>query len=158
MQIELTIYCDYYFFQQVNKEFKLYVIYVLDSIVKTVDGNVYRNLFGQHLPNVILHVFATATLEVQDQLCVMRQTWSKLFAINVLNELDANVRKQDSLWPYTKFQRKLMAKVREVDSQIERMRMEIGALEQQLEKDVQAKVAAVEERKCKRKVSFDSDK
>lgn len=112
------------------------MIYLLDSIVKTNDGSEYRLMFGQRIANIVLHVYETASNEVRDNLCKVRQTWTKLFAVNVLNELDAKIRKLDSNWPLTYSQRKnvnirnMMAEIKKVKSQIELMQKEIDLLEQ----------------------------
>lgn len=124
---------QFFLFQQLDKKFKISVIYLLDSIVKTVDAGLYRTLFGQKLPDIVFHVFKTATAEIQNSLCATRQTWNSLFAVEFLNELDAKVRKLDSHWPYTQSQRKLMTEVKKVDSEIELMRREIRILEQQFD-------------------------
>lgn len=113
------------------------MIYLLDSIVKTVDGNMYRTMFGQRIANIVLHVYETATNEVRDRLCKVRQTWKNLFAVDVLNELDTKLRTLDSDWPLTSSQRtnldirNVMAGIKGVRSQIALMQKEIGLLEQE---------------------------
>lgn len=118
---------------KVHPDFKLYIIYLIDSIVKTVDGkDIYSKLFSQHLISIVSHVMQTTSSKVQERLRRVREMWNKIFPHDVLYKLDMEIRKIDPLWPHIPTESELKAHLNEIERQKEELEKEIKQLEYQL--------------------------
>ncbi|XP_039147553.1 uncharacterized protein LOC6739433 isoform X5 [Drosophila simulans] len=96
-----------YYISQVAPEFKLPILYLIDSIVKNVKSN-YVQLFGQCIVNIFLHAFESVQhsqsqlLEkVRERMYALRQTWNEVFPPSKMYALDVKVKRLDSNWPIT---------------------------------------------------------
>ncbi|XP_032570271.1 uncharacterized protein LOC6609220 isoform X5 [Drosophila sechellia] len=96
-----------YYISQVAPEFKLPILYLIDSIVKNVKSS-YVQLFGQCIVNIFLHAFESVQhsqsqlLEkVRERMYALRQTWNEVFPPSKMYALDVKVKRLDSNWPIT---------------------------------------------------------
>ncbi|XP_052840247.1 uncharacterized protein LOC128254920 isoform X1 [Drosophila gunungcola] len=96
-----------YYISQVAPEFKLPILYLIDSIVKNVKSS-YVQLFGQCIVNIFLHAFEsvqhsqTQVLEkVRERMYALRQTWNEVFPPSKMYALDVKVKRLDNNWPIT---------------------------------------------------------
>lgn len=109
-------------------EFKLPILYLIDSIVKNVKSS-YVQLFGQCIVNIFLHAFESVSeiiflmsiqwfinvisiLQVQhsqsqvlekvrERMYALRQTWNEVFPPSKMYALDVKVKRLDNNWPIT---------------------------------------------------------
>nr|NP_001188931.1 Pcf11 cleavage and polyadenylation factor subunit, isoform E [Drosophila melanogaster]NP_001286430.1 Pcf11 cleavage and polyadenylation factor subunit, isoform H [Drosophila melanogaster]ADV37177.1 Pcf11 cleavage and polyadenylation factor subunit, isoform E [Drosophila melanogaster]AHN56228.1 Pcf11 cleavage and polyadenylation factor subunit, isoform H [Drosophila melanogaster] len=96
-----------YYISQVAPEFKLPILYLIDSIVKNVKSS-YVQLFGQCIVNIFLHAFESVqhsqsqVLEkVRERMYALRQTWNEVFPPSKMYALDVKVKRLDNNWPIT---------------------------------------------------------
>ncbi|XP_037712499.1 uncharacterized protein LOC119548976 isoform X6 [Drosophila subpulchrella] len=96
-----------YYISQVAPEFKLPILYLIDSIVKNVKSS-YVQLFGQCIVNIFLHAFESVQhsqsqlLEkVRERMYALRQTWNEVFPPSKMYALDVKVKQLDNNWPIT---------------------------------------------------------
>ncbi|KAH8348098.1 hypothetical protein KR084_004094 [Drosophila pseudotakahashii] len=96
-----------YYISQVAPEFKLPILYLIDSIVKNVKSS-YVQLFGQCIVNIFLHAFGSVQhsqsqlLEkVRERMYALRQTWNEVFPPSRMYALDVKVKQLDNNWPIT---------------------------------------------------------
>ncbi|XP_070070250.1 pre-mRNA cleavage complex 2 protein Pcf11 isoform X2 [Drosophila takahashii] len=96
-----------YYISQVPPEFKLPILYLIDSIVKNVKSS-YVQLFGQCIVNIFLHAFESVQhsqsqlLEkVRERMYALRQTWNEVFPPSKMYALDVKVKQLDNNWPIT---------------------------------------------------------
>ncbi|XP_068144812.1 pre-mRNA cleavage complex 2 protein Pcf11 isoform X2 [Drosophila tropicalis] len=96
-----------YYISQVPPEFKLPILYLIDSIIKNVKSS-YVQLFGQCIVNIFLTAFESVqhsqsqVLEkVRERMYALRQTWNEVFPPSKLYELDVKVKRLDNNWPIT---------------------------------------------------------
>ncbi|XP_011308584.1 uncharacterized protein [Fopius arisanus] len=86
--------------QKVESKFKLPVLYLIDSIVKNVNG-AYLNLFTQNIVNTFCGVFEKVDEVTRASMWKLRQTWSNVFPATKLYSLDIRVQSIDPAWPIT---------------------------------------------------------
>nr|XP_017087206.2 uncharacterized protein LOC108118833 isoform X2 [Drosophila bipectinata] len=96
-----------YYISQVAPEFKLPILYLIDSIVKNVKSS-YVQLFGQCIVKIFLHAFESVqhsqsqVLEkVRERMYALRQTWNEVFPPSKMYALDVQVKRMDGNWPIT---------------------------------------------------------
>ncbi|XP_026836593.1 uncharacterized protein LOC6549106 isoform X4 [Drosophila erecta] len=96
-----------YYISQVAPEFKLPILYLIDSIIKNVKSS-YVQLFGQCIVNIFLHAFESVqhsqsqVLEkVRERMYALRQTWNEVFPPSKMYALDVKVKRLDNNWPIT---------------------------------------------------------
>ncbi|XP_043646090.1 uncharacterized protein LOC122615209 isoform X1 [Drosophila teissieri] len=96
-----------YYISQVAPEFKLPILYLIDSIVKNVKSS-YVQLFGQCIVNIFLNAFESVqhsqsqVLEkVRERMYALRQTWNEVFPPSKMYALDVKVKRLDNNWPIT---------------------------------------------------------
>ncbi|XP_060652307.1 uncharacterized protein LOC132788764 isoform X3 [Drosophila nasuta] len=96
-----------YHISQVPPEFKLPILYLIDSIIKNVKSS-YVQLFGQCIVNIFLHAFESVqhspsqVLEkVRERMYLLRQTWNEVFPASKMYALDVKVKRLDNNWPIT---------------------------------------------------------
>ncbi|KAH8402419.1 hypothetical protein KR009_011883 [Drosophila setifemur] len=96
-----------YYISQVAPEFKLPILYLIDSIVKNVKSS-YVQLFGQCIVKIFLHAFESVqhsqsqVLEkVRERMYALRQTWNEVFPPSKMYALDVQVKRLDNNWPIT---------------------------------------------------------
>ncbi|XP_017892802.1 uncharacterized protein LOC108632624 isoform X2 [Ceratina calcarata] len=86
--------------QKVRSDIKLPVLYLIDSIVKNVNG-AYLNLFTQNIVNTFCGVFEKVDENTRASMWKLRQTWNDVFPANKLFSLDVRVQSIDPAWPIT---------------------------------------------------------
>ncbi|XP_018312633.1 uncharacterized protein Pcf11 isoform X1 [Mycetomoellerius zeteki] len=86
--------------QKVRSDIKLPVLYLIDSIVKNVNGD-YLNLFTQNIVNTFCGVFEKVDENTRASMWKLRQTWNDVFPPNKLFSLDVRVQSIDPAWPIT---------------------------------------------------------
>ncbi|GLV35194.1 Pcf11 cleavage and polyadenylation factor subunit [Carabus blaptoides fortunei] len=86
--------------EKVRSEYKLPVLYLIDSIVKNV-GRTYTTLFTQNIVHTFCSVFEKVDEKVRAQMFKLRQTWNDVFAGKKLYTLDIRVQCIDPAWPIT---------------------------------------------------------
>ncbi|KAL6259064.1 hypothetical protein P5V15_008985 [Pogonomyrmex californicus] len=86
--------------QKVRSDIKLPVLYLIDSIVKNVNGN-YLNLFTQNIVNTFCDVFEKVDENTRASMWKLRQTWNDVFPPKKLFSLDVRVQSIDPAWPIT---------------------------------------------------------
>lgn len=111
---------------------------MIDSLVKTIDGDVYRALLGRKLPELMFHIVTSVSKRNQNALRKVRQTWNYLLSAHVLNELDSKLKTIDSSWPLTSSQRKLTGEIQELEKEVAVMQQEVAKLKIQAMKESQA--------------------
>ncbi|XP_071642109.1 uncharacterized protein Pcf11 isoform X4 [Temnothorax longispinosus] len=84
--------------QKVRSDIKLPVLYLIDSIVKNVNGD-YLNLFTQNIVNTFCGVFEKVDENTRASMWKLRQTWSDVFPPQKLLSLDYQVQRIDPAWP-----------------------------------------------------------
>ncbi|EDV98215.1 uncharacterized protein LOC6569091 [Drosophila grimshawi] len=96
-----------YHISQVPPEFKLPILYLIDSIIKNVKSS-YVQLFGQCIVNIFLNAFESvqhspsSVLEkVRERMYLLRQTWNEVFPPTKMYALDVKVKRLDNNWPIT---------------------------------------------------------
>ncbi|XP_017022386.1 pre-mRNA cleavage complex 2 protein Pcf11 isoform X4 [Drosophila kikkawai] len=96
-----------YYISQVAPEFKLPILYLIDSIIKNVKSS-YVQLFGQCIVNIFLNAFESVqnsqsqVLEkVRERMYALRQTWNEVFPQSKMYALDMKVKRLDNNWPIT---------------------------------------------------------
>ncbi|KAH8297241.1 hypothetical protein KR044_008570 [Drosophila immigrans] len=96
-----------YHISQVPPEFKLPILYLIDSIIKNVKSS-YVQLFGQCIVNIFLNAFESVqhspsqVLEkVRERMYLLRQTWNEVFPASKMYALDVKVKRLDNNWPIT---------------------------------------------------------
>ncbi|KAH8398962.1 hypothetical protein KR222_004292 [Zaprionus bogoriensis] len=96
-----------YHISQVAPEFKLPILYLIDSIIKNVKSS-YVQLFGQCIVNIFLNAFESVqhspsqVLEkVRERMYLLRQTWNEVFPPSKMYALDVKVKRLDNNWPIT---------------------------------------------------------
>ncbi|KRF79499.1 uncharacterized protein Dvir_GJ21559, isoform C [Drosophila virilis] len=96
-----------YHISQVPPEFKLPILYLIDSIIKNVKSS-YVQLFGQCIVNIFLNAFESVqhspsqVLEkVRERMYLLRQTWNDVFPPSKMYALDVKVKRLDNNWPIT---------------------------------------------------------
>ncbi|XP_023168647.2 uncharacterized protein LOC111597926 isoform X2 [Drosophila hydei] len=96
-----------YHISQVPPEFKLPILYLIDSIIKNVKSS-YVQLFGQCIVNIFLNAFESVqhspsqVLEkVRERMYLLRQTWNDVFPASKMYALDVKVKRLDNNWPIT---------------------------------------------------------
>lgn len=85
---------------KVQPEFKLPILYLVDSIVKNV-GKQYQQLFSQVIVNMFCGVFETVNEKVREKMFSLRQTWNEVFPQSKLYALDIKINSIDPGWPIT---------------------------------------------------------
>ncbi|XP_030375696.1 uncharacterized protein LOC115624980 isoform X2 [Scaptodrosophila lebanonensis] len=85
---------------QVPPEYKLPILYLIDSIIKNVKSN-YVQLFGQCIVNIFLNAFESVLEKVRERMYALRQTWNDVFPPSKLYALDVKVKRLDNNWPVT---------------------------------------------------------
>ncbi|KAK2584744.1 hypothetical protein KPH14_007075 [Odynerus spinipes] len=86
--------------QKVRSDIKLPVLYLIDSIVKNVNGT-YLNLFTQNIVNTFCGVFEKVDENTRASMWKLRQTWNDVFPAKKLFSLDVRVQSIDPAWPIT---------------------------------------------------------
>ncbi|XP_063987411.1 uncharacterized protein Pcf11 isoform X2 [Diachasmimorpha longicaudata] len=86
--------------QKVESKYKLPVLYLIDSIVKNVNG-AYLNLFTQNIVNTFCGVFEKVDEATRASMWKLRQTWNGVFPATKLYSLDVRVQSIDPAWPIT---------------------------------------------------------
>ncbi|XP_014476852.1 PREDICTED: uncharacterized protein LOC106745607 isoform X2 [Dinoponera quadriceps] len=86
--------------QKVRSDIKLPVLYLIDSIVKNVNGD-YLNLFTQNIVNTFCGVFEKVDENTRASMWKLRQTWNDVFPPKKLFSLDVRVQSIDPAWPVT---------------------------------------------------------
>ncbi|XP_076760472.1 pcf11 cleavage and polyadenylation factor subunit isoform X1 [Xylocopa sonorina] len=86
--------------QKVRSDIKLPVLYLIDSIVKNVNG-AYLNLFTQNIVNTFCGVFEKVDENTRASMWKLRQTWNDVFPAKKLFSLDVRVQSIDPAWPIT---------------------------------------------------------
>ncbi|XP_032680257.1 uncharacterized protein LOC116848371 isoform X2 [Odontomachus brunneus] len=86
--------------QKVRSDIKLPVLYLIDSIVKNVNGD-YLNLFTQNIVNTFCGVFEKVDENTRASMWKLRQTWNDVFPPKKLFSLDVRVQSIDPAWPIT---------------------------------------------------------
>ncbi|XP_076175712.1 pcf11 cleavage and polyadenylation factor subunit isoform X1 [Ptiloglossa arizonensis] len=86
--------------QKVRSDIKLPVLYLIDSIVKNVNG-AYLNLFTQNIVNTFCGVFEKVDENTRASMWKLRQTWNDVFPSKKLFSLDVRVQSIDPAWPIT---------------------------------------------------------
>ncbi|XP_011684445.1 PREDICTED: uncharacterized protein LOC105447883 isoform X2 [Wasmannia auropunctata] len=86
--------------QKVRSDIKLPVLYLIDSIVKNVNGD-YLNLFTQNIVNTFCGVFEKVDENTRASMWKLRQTWNDVFPPKKLFSLDVRVNSIDPAWPVT---------------------------------------------------------
>ncbi|XP_020708436.2 uncharacterized protein LOC105686821 isoform X2 [Athalia rosae] len=86
--------------QKVRSDIKLPVLYLIDSIVKNVNG-AYTNLFTQNIVNTFCGVFEKVDESTRASMWKLRQTWNEVFPAKKLFSLDVRVQSIDPAWPIT---------------------------------------------------------
>ncbi|XP_020280817.1 uncharacterized protein LOC109853274 isoform X2 [Pseudomyrmex gracilis] len=86
--------------QKVRSDIKLPVLYLIDSIVKNVNGD-YLNLFTQNIVNTFCGVFEKVDENTRACMWKLRQTWNDVFPPKKLFSLDVRVQSIDPAWPIT---------------------------------------------------------
>ncbi|XP_043289393.1 uncharacterized protein [Venturia canescens] len=86
--------------QKVRSEIKLPVLYLIDSIVKNVNG-AYLSLFTQNIVNTFCCVFDKVDENTRSSMWKLRQTWNEVFPAKKLYSLDVRVQSIDPAWPIT---------------------------------------------------------
>ncbi|XP_033234292.1 uncharacterized protein Pcf11 isoform X4 [Drosophila pseudoobscura] len=96
-----------YYISQVPPEFKLPILYLIDSIIKNVRSS-YVQLFAQCIVNIFLNAFESVQhsqsqlLEkVRERMYALRQTWNEVFPPSKMYALDVKVKRLDNNWPIT---------------------------------------------------------
>ncbi|BFG05093.1 uncharacterized protein DMAD_03910 [Drosophila madeirensis] len=96
-----------YYISQVPPEFKLPILYLIDSIIKNVKSS-YVQLFAQCIVNIFLNAFESVQhsqsqlLEkVRERMYALRQTWNEVFPPSKMYALDVKVKRLDNNWPIT---------------------------------------------------------
>ncbi|XP_016845567.1 uncharacterized protein LOC100121761 isoform X2 [Nasonia vitripennis] len=84
--------------QKVRSEIKLPVLYLIDSIIKNVNGS-YINLFSKNIVQTFCNVFEKVDESTRARMWKLRQTWSEIFPPNKLSALDVQVHSIDPAWP-----------------------------------------------------------
>ncbi|RLU16293.1 hypothetical protein DMN91_012053 [Ooceraea biroi] len=84
--------------QKVRSDIKLPVLYLIDSIVKNVNGD-YLNLFTQNIVNTFCGVFEKVDENTRASMWKLRQTWNDVFPPKKLFSLDVRVQSIDPAWP-----------------------------------------------------------
>ncbi|XP_073846203.1 pcf11 cleavage and polyadenylation factor subunit isoform X2 [Musca autumnalis] len=85
---------------KVPPEFKLPILYLIDSIVKNVKGT-YVQLFSQCIVTLFCGVFEKVNEKIRERMYALRQTWNEVFSAQKLYALDVKVKKLDNNWPIT---------------------------------------------------------
>ncbi|XP_025986831.1 uncharacterized protein LOC105195218 isoform X2 [Solenopsis invicta] len=85
---------------KVRSDIKLPVLYLIDSIVKNVNGD-YLNLFTQNIVNTFCGVFEKVDENTRASMWKLRQTWNDVFPPKKLFSLDVRVQSIDPAWPIT---------------------------------------------------------
>ncbi|XP_034938196.1 uncharacterized protein Pcf11 isoform X2 [Chelonus insularis] len=86
--------------QKVRSEVKLPVLYLIDSIVKNVNG-AYLKLFTENIVNTFCGVFEKVDEVTRASMWKLRQTWNDVFPAKKLYSLDVRVQSIDPAWPIT---------------------------------------------------------
>ncbi|XP_061394405.1 uncharacterized protein LOC133329962 [Musca vetustissima] len=85
---------------KVPPEFKLPILYLIDSIVKNVKGT-YVQLFSQCIVSLFCGVFEKVNEKIRERMYALRQTWNEVFSAQKLYALDVKVKRLDNNWPIT---------------------------------------------------------
>ncbi|KAK0076830.1 hypothetical protein PV325_004802, partial [Microctonus aethiopoides] len=86
--------------QKVRSDVKLPVLYLIDSIVKNVNG-AYLKLFTENIVNTFCSVFEEVNEKTRVSMWKLRQTWDDVFPSKKLFSLDVRVKGIDPAWPIT---------------------------------------------------------
>ncbi|XP_066589743.1 pre-mRNA cleavage complex 2 protein Pcf11-like isoform X2 [Prorops nasuta] len=86
--------------QKVRSDIKLPVLYLIDSIVKNVNG-AYLSLFTHNIVNTFCGVFEKVDENTRASMWRLRQTWNDVFPAKKLFTLDVRVNGIDPAWPIT---------------------------------------------------------
>lgn len=84
----------------VGSEFKLPILYLIDSIVKNV-GQQYKTLFNVKIATIFCDVFSKVNEKIREKMYALRQTWNDVFPQKKLYTLDVKVNYIDPGWPIT---------------------------------------------------------
>ncbi|KAM7343587.1 pcf11 cleavage and polyadenylation factor subunit isoform 2-T2 [Cochliomyia hominivorax] len=85
---------------KVASEFKLPILYLIDSIVKNVKST-YVQLFSQCIVNIFCGAFEKVNEKIRERMYALRQTWNEVFSAQRLYALDVKVKRLDHNWPIT---------------------------------------------------------
>ncbi|ALC41827.1 Pcf11 [Drosophila busckii] len=85
---------------QVPAEFKLPILYLIDSIIKNVKSS-YVQMFGQCIVNIFTSTFESVPEKVRERMYQLRQTWNEVFPPSRMYALDVKVKRLDNNWPIT---------------------------------------------------------
>ncbi|XP_065367764.1 uncharacterized protein Pcf11 isoform X2 [Calliphora vicina] len=85
---------------KVPSEFKLPILYLIDSIVKNVKST-YVQLFSQSIVNIFCGAFEKVNEKIRERMYALRQTWNEVFSAQRLYALDVKVKRLDHNWPIT---------------------------------------------------------
>lgn len=84
---------------RVRSEFKLPILYLIDSIVKNLQD--YRKYVNMKIVNIFCEVFSKVNEEIRAKMFQLRQTWNDVFPQTKLFTLDLKVNQIDRNWPIT---------------------------------------------------------
>ncbi|XP_014218937.1 uncharacterized protein LOC106647178 [Copidosoma floridanum] len=84
--------------QKVQSSLKLAVLYLIDSIIKNVNG-VYSSLFANNIVQTFSGVFQKVDENTRGKMWKLRQTWNTIFPADKLLALDVSVHGIDRNWP-----------------------------------------------------------
>ncbi|XP_031629967.1 uncharacterized protein LOC116345060 [Contarinia nasturtii] len=118
---------------QVEPQFKLPILYLIDSIVKNVRG-IYIDLFDQCIFGIFVDVFKKVNEDVRKKMHFQRKTWDAVFSAEILYALDVEVNAIDPCWPMPA-NNKIEPKMKQDDLlKIEKIEMEIAATRKEIDR------------------------
>ncbi|KAB0796516.1 hypothetical protein PPYR_10577 [Photinus pyralis] len=85
---------------RVRVEVKLPVLYLIDCIIKNVDGP-YTALFCQNIVSTFCNVFKQVDEQTRAEMFRLRQTWNDVIPPKKLYALDVQIAQLDPAWPVT---------------------------------------------------------
>ncbi|CAG7733227.1 unnamed protein product [Allacma fusca] len=86
--------------RKVDPEYKLPILYLIDSIVKNVKKD-YVPLFSENITTTFTQAFSQVPEKIRTQLWKLRQTWNDVFPTKKLYSIDVRCHQVDPGWPIT---------------------------------------------------------